>query len=51
MSKTELNDAAKVSSNVIVKMGKNESVSIESLVKICLTIRVDIGDVVSIVKD
>ncbi|WP_127762764.1 helix-turn-helix domain-containing protein [Peribacillus asahii] len=51
MSKTELKDAAKVSSNVIAKMGKNQSVSIESIIKIFLTLRVDIDDVVSIVKD
>jgi putative transcriptional regulator len=43
MSKTELKDAAKVSSNVIAKIGKNESVSIEELVKICLNLRVDIA--------
>ena len=48
MTKTELKDAAKVSSNVIAKMGKNEPISIDSLVKICVTLNVDIGDVISI---
>lgn len=48
MTKTELKDAAKVSSNVIAKMGKKESVSIDSLVKIRLALNVDVGDVISI---
>ncbi len=48
MTKTELKDAAKVSSNVIAKMGKNRPISIDSLVKICVTLNVDIGDVISI---
>lgn len=51
MTKTELKDAAKVSSNVIAKMGKNEPISIDSLVKICVTLNVDIGDVISIDYD
>ncbi|EMF0466261.1 XRE family transcriptional regulator [Enterococcus durans] len=48
MSKTQLKEKAKVSSNVIAKMGKNEPVSIDTLVKICLVLNVNIGDVISI---
>ncbi|OSH23521.1 hypothetical protein NM154_0027 [Enterococcus faecalis] len=48
MSKTQLKDKAKVSSNVIAKMWKNEPVSIDTLVKICSVLNVDIGDVISI---
>lgn len=48
MTKTQLKDKAKVSSNVIAKMGKDEPISIESLVKICLVLDVNIGDVVGI---
>ena len=48
MSKTQLKEKAKVSSNVIAKMGKNEPVSIDTLVKICSVLNVDIGDVLSI---
>lgn len=35
-----------VSSNVIAKMGKNESVSMDSLLKICSYLNCDIGDIV-----
>ncbi|EGO5824154.1 helix-turn-helix transcriptional regulator [Enterococcus faecalis] len=48
MNKTQLKETAGVSSNVIAKLGKNEPVSIETLVKICLALGVDIGDVISI---
>lgn len=48
LKKTLLKEIAGVSSNVIAKLGKNEPVSIETLVKICLALGVDIGDVISI---
>jgi putative transcriptional regulator len=48
MNKGDLKAAAQVSSNVIAKMGKDEPVSIETLVKICGALNVDIGDIVKI---
>ena len=48
MNKTQLKDAAGVSSNVIAKLGKNEPVSIETLVKICVVLGADIGDIIGI---
>lgn len=48
LKKTQLKEIAGVSSNVIAKLGKNEPVSIKTLVKICLALGVDIGDVISI---
>ena len=48
LKKTQLKEIAGVSSDVIAKLGKNEPVSIETLVKICLALGVDIGDVISI---
>lgn len=48
MKKTDLKELAGVISNVIAKLGKNEPVSIETLVKICLALGVDIGDVINI---
>jgi DNA (cytosine-5)-methyltransferase 1 len=48
MNKGQLKDAAKVSSNVIAKLGRDEPVSIETLVKICNALGVDIGDVIEI---
>ena len=36
MNKTELKEAAGVSFNVMARMGKNETVSFESIEKICI---------------
>ena len=43
MNRTELKDKAGISFNVLAKMGKGESVSLESLHKICKTLECDIG--------
>lgn len=48
MNKTQLKDEAQVSSNVIAKLGKDQPVSIETLVKICVVLGVDIGDIISL---
>lgn len=48
LKRTQLKEIAGVSSNIIAKLGKNEPVSFEPLVKICLALGVDIGDVISI---
>ena len=49
MNRTELKKASGVSFNVLAKMGKNEPISMESLYKICLTLKCDVGDVVEFV--
>lgn len=38
MNRTELKDSSGISFNVLAKMGKNEFVSMESLMKICVTL-------------
>lgn len=48
MNKTQLGNVAGVSGNVIAKLGKNEPVALESLVKIAETLDVDIGDIISL---
>ena len=48
MNKTQLKEAAKISSNAIAKMGKNEPVSIDTIVKVCKALQCDIGDVMEI---
>ncbi len=50
MNKTDLKEAAGVSFNVMARMGKNETVSFESIEKICLALDCDIGDIVEITK-
>lgn len=46
MMKTELVRAAKISTNAMAKLGKNEDVRFEILVKICHTLDVRIEDIV-----
>lgn len=48
MNKTQLKEAAGVSSNVIAKLGKNEPVAIETLVKISIALDVDISDIIGL---
>ena len=44
-------NAAGISFNVLAKMGKNEFVSMESLHKICLTLKCDVGDIMEFVDE
>ena len=48
MNKTQLKEAAGVSSNVIAKLGKNEPVAIETLIKIAIALDVDISDIIGL---
>lgn len=48
MNKSQLKEQAQVSSNVIAKLGKDEPVSIETLVKISVALGADIGDIISL---
>ena len=48
MKKKDLGDAAGVSANTIAKMGKNELVSLEVLVRICRALNCDIGDIMEV---
>ena len=50
MSKSDLAKAAKMIPNTIAKLGKNETVSLDILVRICEVLDCDIGDVVEVVK-
>ena len=47
MMKTDLVRAAKISTNAMAKLGKNEDVRFEILVKICHTLGVHIDDIVA----
>lgn len=50
MNKSDLAKAAKMSPNTIAKLEKNETVSLDILVRICEVLDCDIGDVVEVVK-
>lgn len=45
MRKYQLREQAHISSNSVAKLGKNELVSMEVLMKICKTLNCDIGDI------
>lgn len=51
MNKTDLKEAAGISFNVIAKMGKNETVSFESIEKICYALNCNIGDIIEIINN
>lgn len=48
MNKTQLRCEAHISTNALARLGKNESVSLETLEKICKALNCDIGDIVEI---
>ncbi len=51
MNKTQLRTAAKISSNAMAKIGRDESVPIETLEKICGVLHCDIGDIMEITSE
>lgn len=51
MSKTQLIKDAKISTNAMAKLGKNEDVRVEVLVKICNTLECRIEDIMELVKE
>lgn len=51
MTKTQLCKAAKVSTNAIAKMGRDEDVRVEVLVKICGALDCNIEDIMEIIPE
>ena len=51
MNRTELKDSSGISFNVLAKMGKNEFVSMESLMKICVTLNSNVGDIMDFLPE
>ena len=51
MNKTQLRKEAGLSTNVLAKLSKNDSVSMESLMRICQVFRCDVGDIVEVIDD
>lgn len=48
MNKSDLIKQAKITSNIVAKMGKGENVSMESLRKICIALNCEIGDIMEV---
>ncbi len=51
LNKTQLMKRSGVSTNVIAKLGKSESVPLDAIEKICMALCCDIGDIVEIKPD
>ena len=50
MTKIELKDAAGISTGTLAKLGKNENVTTDVLLKVCKALDCDIADIVEIVN-
>jgi DNA-binding Xre family transcriptional regulator len=51
MKKKDLRLATGMSTTSLAKLGKNENVNTELLVKICRVLECDIGDIMEIIED
>ena len=51
IKKTELCNLAGISTNAMAKLGKNESVQLEILMKICDYLQCDLEDILTLEKD
>jgi len=51
LNKTKLGVAAGVSTSTISKMGRNEPVAMESLIKICKVLDCNIGDIMDLTNE
>ena len=50
MNKSQLRDAAGISTNAVAKLGRNEAVSLDTLEKVCSALDCNIEDVLEFVK-
>lgn len=48
MNKSDLIRQAKITSNIVAKMGKDEDISMKSLRKICIALDCGIGDILEV---
>ena len=51
MNRRELAMAAEISANTVTKLGKNEVVSLEVLMRICKVFHCDTGDIMEVSED
>ena len=51
MNNTQLREAAKITTNAMAKISKDESVPLETLEKICAVLNCKIEDIVEIIPD
>ena len=51
MTKTELRKAADMSTTTLAKLGKNETVSMDIMLRVCKILECDIGDIMEITEE
>ena len=51
INKTQLCEKAEITTNAMVKLGKNETVQVETLMKICNVLECNIEDIMEIQKE
>ena len=51
MKRQDLARAAEISANTVTKLGKNETVSLDVLMRICKVFHCDIGDIMEITEN
>ncbi len=51
MTKTQLRKESGISTGALAKLGKNENVNTEVLVKICATLQCDISDIMELTEE
>ena len=51
LKKKAIREGAEISANTLAKMGRNELVSLDVLVRICDVLKCDIGDIVEIIPE
>lgn len=51
MKRTDLQLAAGISSGTLAKLGRNETVSMDILMRICKVLSCDIGDIIEFIND
>lgn len=51
MTKTEMRLKADISTTTLAKLGKNETVSMEALLKICKVLNCNVGDIMDVINE
>lgn len=51
MTKTEMRLKADISTTTLAKLGKNETVSMEVLLKICKVLGCNVGDIMDVINE
>jgi DNA-binding Xre family transcriptional regulator len=51
MKKSELRDLVKMSPNTLAKLGKDEMISMDVIVRICQVLKCDIGDIMEVIPE